>query len=75
MKKQQLIDQRAGKMLKSAPKKPIGKTEIVPDWMEDNRRHWEAKEAARKEALDKRIEEMGGLEAYRQHVLAKIGLA
>lgn len=43
--------------------------------MEDNQRHWEAKEAARKEALDKRIEEMGGLEAYRQHVLAKIGLA
>lgn len=75
VKKQQLIDQRAGKMLKSAPKKPIGKTEIVPDWMEDNQRHWEAKEAARKEALDKRIEEMGGLEAYRQHVLAKIGLA
>lgn len=51
------------------------KTEQEPDWLEENRRQWAAKEAARQQEQAKRVDDDEDLEAYKQRVLAKLGLS
>lgn len=49
--------------------------EREPDWLEENRRQWAAKEAARQLEQAKRVDDEEDLEAYKQRVLTKLGLS